>query len=212
MKVLLKQQTLILVPETEAERAELGERKAVRTSHVFYVLTHNGEGMALGDLGPREEVANEPINISSTCTHPAGRLISNFAATPFTLDSRDYACVEAFWQGLKFAKESERRRVASLEGPAARKAGEEQGYGATVTYEGRDIVVGTWEHWQLMEAACWAKFSQHAEAREALLSTGERPLQHRMRRDSRAIPGAIMAEIWMRIRGKLRSERGVGSS
>jgi predicted NAD-dependent protein-ADP-ribosyltransferase YbiA (DUF1768 family) len=210
MKVLLKRQTLVLVPETEADRASLDEWKTARTGHVFHVHTHTGEAMVLGDLCPREDACNEPINISSTCAHPAGRLISNFAPTPFALDGREYACVEAFWQGLKFANESERRGVASLDGPAARKAGEEQGYGATVTYEGREIVVGTWEHWQLMEAACVAKFTQHDEAQAALLSTGERPLQHRMRRDSRAIPGAIMAEIWMRIRAMVRSRPSPG--
>jgi predicted NAD-dependent protein-ADP-ribosyltransferase YbiA (DUF1768 family) len=63
--------------------------------------------------------------------------------------------------------------------------------------------VGTFEHWALMESACRAKFSQCVEAREALLATGERPLVHRVKRDSRAIPGVIMADIWMRIRVRL---------
>ena len=43
-------------------------------------------------------------------------------------------------------------------------------------------------------------------AREALLSTGTRPLMHRMRRDSKTIPGVIMADIWMRLRERLRAE------
>jgi hypothetical protein len=55
-----------------------------------------------------------------------------------------------------------------------------------------------------MEQACRAKFSQNEEARTALLATGRRPLVHRMRRDSRTIPGVIMADIWMRIRDRLR--------
>ena len=37
-----------------------------------------------------------------------------------------------------------------------------------------------------------------------LLSTGERPLMHRTRRDSRTIPGVVMADIWMRIRDGLK--------
>jgi hypothetical protein len=41
-------------------------------------------------------------------------------------------------------------------------------------------------------------------ARAALLSTCERPLQHPMRRDSEIIPGINMADIWMRIRNRLR--------
>jgi hypothetical protein len=55
-----------------------------------------------------------------------------------------------------------------------------------------------------MERACRAKFEQCHEAREALLSTGTRPLTHRMRRDSKSIPGVIMADIWMRIRRHLQ--------
>jgi predicted NAD-dependent protein-ADP-ribosyltransferase YbiA (DUF1768 family) len=54
-----------------------------------------------------------------------------------------------------------------------------------------------------MKQACRAKFTQNAEARAALLSTGERPLTHRVRRDSATIPGVIMADIWTRIRATL---------
>jgi hypothetical protein len=35
------------------------------------------------------------------------------------------------------------------------------------------------------------------------LATGSRPLVHRVRRDSRIIPGDLMAGIWMRIRATL---------
>jgi predicted NAD-dependent protein-ADP-ribosyltransferase YbiA (DUF1768 family) len=58
-----------------------------------------------------------------------------------------------------------------------------------------------------MAEACRAKFTQHAGAREALLSTGSRLLTHRTRRDSRTIPGALMADIWMRLRGQIRDGR-----
>jgi hypothetical protein len=55
-----------------------------------------------------------------------------------------------------------------------------------------------------MERACAAKFEQHAQARRALLATGERPLTHKVRPDSRTIPGVILADIWMRLRERLR--------
>ena len=75
---------------------------------------------------------------------------------------------------------------------------------ADLLREGQEILVGTWAHWQLMERACRAKFAQNREATDALLSTGDRPLTHVVRRDSRTIPGVIMAAIWMRIRKDLR--------
>lgn len=208
MKVLLKAGQMVLIPESDSETAELTAWKAERARHVFAVQNTAGEGVALIDLGVREDACNEPFPIASFVKDPAAQLISNFAATPFTLDGREYASVESFWQGLKFAKASERRRIAALPGPQARQEGEEQGYGETVEYEGETVPVGAWGHWQLMDRACWAKFTQNEEARQALLSTGERPLVHRVRRDSRTIPGVLMAEIWMKIRRKLRETGG----
>src|SRR5262249_33934821 len=150
------------------------------------------------------DACREPINITSRIADPALRIISNFAETWFYLDGRAYASVEGFWQGLKFEEPAERERVAQLSGKVAQEAGRERTYGASVTYEGASVAVGTWSHWRLMERACRAKFEQNLAAREALLSTGERPLTHRVRRDSKAIPGVIMADIWTRIRADLR--------
>ena len=86
---------------------------------------------------------------------------------------------------------------------AAKRAGEEAIPAESFKYEGQKITPGTYAHWKLMERACWAKFTQNEEAREALLATGKRPLTHVMRRDSTTIPGAIMSEIWTRIRTRL---------
>src|SRR5262249_14140692 len=118
-----------------------------------------------------------------------------------------YRSVESFWQGLKFGNEHDRRRLADLHGPQAHAEGDKQGYDATVNYRGKNIVVGTSAHWRLMERACCAKFEQNAEARAALLSTGDRPLLHVARRDSTTIRGVIMAQIWMRIRKRWRNAK-----
>lgn len=71
-------------------------------------------------------------------------------------------------------------------------------------WQGVTVAAGSPEHWALMRGACEAKFSQNDEARTALLATGERWLTHKVRRDSRTIPGAIMADIWMKIRTRLQ--------
>jgi predicted NAD-dependent protein-ADP-ribosyltransferase YbiA (DUF1768 family) len=205
MKAVLKDHKLILVPEGDAETRALGEWKGCRIGHVFCAHPNEGTGLPLKDLGPREVACNEPINVSSRSDDESVRLIGNFAATPFELDGRRYASVESFWQGLKFDDRLERRRVAESEGPAARHVGEKKGYGATVAYECRRIAVGTWDHWELMRLACRAKFAQNEAARAALLATGDRPLTHKTRHDSRTIPGAVMAEIWMEIRRELAS-------
>jgi predicted NAD-dependent protein-ADP-ribosyltransferase YbiA (DUF1768 family) len=136
-------------------------------------------------LRKQRPAPREPINI--TFKAPGlWRLISNIAATEFVLDGLSYASVEAFWQGLKFPDETKRREIASFFGSQAKDAGFRAPASNAIVYFGRPIGLGTWEHWQLMERACMAKFEQNDDARLALMSTGKRPLVHQMKLDSRA--------------------------
>lgn len=205
MKFILKPRHLIVVPESSDEREAVAAWKEEHTDHVFHLSEQAGVGMELRDLGPRPDACREPVNISSKAPDPALRLIGNFAATPFALDGAIYGSIEGFWQSLKFEVPEQREKVGRMSGPAARSAGQSVRYGATVSYLDRLIRVGTFEHWALMERACWAKFTQNEDAKAALLATGDRPLAHRVRRDSETIPGVIMAEIWMKTRHSLRS-------
>jgi predicted NAD-dependent protein-ADP-ribosyltransferase YbiA (DUF1768 family) len=200
MKVRLKSNLLVITAETEDEIAEVAAWSAHGDDHVFALRTQAAASFRLVDLGPRPGACREPINVTSRSADPAIRLLSNFAETPFELDGQRYASVEAFWQGLKFPDESRRREVATLHGHAARSAGAVAPAAVTFEYGGRTIRVGTADHWDLMANACWAKFLQNQAAREALIGTGDRPLTHKVRHDSRNIPGVVMADIWMRIR------------
>jgi predicted NAD-dependent protein-ADP-ribosyltransferase YbiA (DUF1768 family) len=203
MRMLLKPDILVLIPESPEEVAELSAWKAGREGYVAALRTECGAGVNFNVLGPREDVCRDPMNVTSRHADPKVALISNFAATPFELDGRSYASVESFWQGLKFP-EMQRAEIATWDGRLAKRAGEATPYGASISYQGEIIPVGTWKHWQLMERACRAKFTLNFKAQAALLSTGDRPLMHRVRRDSRTIPGVIMADIWMRIRHQLQ--------
>lgn len=204
MKVLLKPHLIIITPETAEERATVAAWADAWDGHVFALAHQGGRACLLRDLGSRAEACREPINVTSRATDLHIRLISNLAHTPFVLDGQAYASVKAFWQGLKFPDAERRRQIAPLHGQEARRAGAAAEPSDAIVYRGQRVRAGTIDHWQLMSRACWAKFSQHTEAREALLSKGERPLVHRVRRDSRTIPGAIMAEIWMQVRRGLR--------
>ncbi len=150
--------------------------------------------------------AEPPINITFDETPMPLRLISNLAETSFELDGRWYSSVEGFWQGLKFADAADRERLAELAGHSAKSAGPKVEPGDRLVYEGREVVVGTVDHWALMERANTAKFEQDEDARAALLSTGTSPLIHQVAVDSRTIPGIVMADIWMRIREELADE------
>jgi hypothetical protein len=170
MRVLLKDDVLVLTPETAEEEAEITTWKSSRGDQVFCLRPSESSSVELHQLGPRVEACREPINAVSNSVDPNARLISNFAATPFDLDGRHYQSVDSFWQGLKFPDERDRRRVGELDGPQARAEGES--YGATICYGGEDIVVGTSAHWRLTEKACRAKFEQNAEARAAFAGDG----------------------------------------
>ncbi len=203
MKVRLKPNLLIVSGETPEEIRELAEWAGRHDDHAFWLMFQDEQTVRLSDLGPKKDACREPINVISTSSDPDVRLISNFAETPFALDGRSYSSVEGFWQGLKFTDEAKRREIAALAGPRARRAGDESSESGAFLYEGQTIRAGSPEHWRLMALACWAKFSQHEEAKRALLETGERPLVHKTRRDSRTIPGVIMADIWMSVRDGL---------
>ncbi len=204
MRTILKDGLIVLVPETAAEAREVGRWLERNEGHALEAVSQS-DAVELRSLGPRADACREPINIVSASPDADVRLMSNFGATPFEMDGERYRSIESFWQGLKFDDSEERRRIAGLDAREAHAAGDPKGYGPTVTYGGEAVPVGTWQHWQLMERACLAKFTQHLEARVALLATGSRPLIHVLRKDSRTIPGAIMAEIWMRIRRELQS-------
>jgi predicted NAD-dependent protein-ADP-ribosyltransferase YbiA (DUF1768 family) len=202
MKTLLQPEHLILVPETDEEQTALTAWRDAHDGFAFAMLPNAGAGASMVALGRREDACREPINVTSDSPYPVC-LIANFAPTPFALDGVAYACVEAFWQSLRFP-DAERPRIAKLDGVAAKRESSHQPYGQTIIYGGEAIAVGTHDHWTLMQRACRAKFEQNADAYAALLATGERPLIHRVRRDSRTIPGVIMADIWMRLRTTLR--------
>lgn len=191
---------LVVTGEAPDDAKALQAWAADLEGHAFRLTIQDGRSIRFDDLGPQADACREPINIVYEQCEPPLQLISNLAHTPFELDGRGYASVEAFWQGLKFPQEEKRTEITGLHGQEARRAGFAAPTGETFEFDRRLLRTGTYEHWALMKKACRAKFEQHEAAREALVSTGTRPLEHRVRRDSKTIPGVIMADIWMRIR------------
>jgi predicted NAD-dependent protein-ADP-ribosyltransferase YbiA (DUF1768 family) len=187
---------------TPGEGETLADWLDGHAGQVFRLQAIKGGSALLQAIGPEAEACRIPINITSQTPEPL-RLVSNFAHTSFVLDDKSYESIEGFWQGLKFPDEADRRRLALLHGSEARDAGYHAPESDTLMYDGENVRVGTYAHWRLMEKACRAKFAQHAAAREALLSTRNRPLVHQVKRDSKNIPGVVMAAIWMRIRERL---------
>lgn len=192
-------------PEEQAVCALLG----AADGHVFQLHAATDRGVAFSEIGPEDDARRAPLNIVQSIA-PRFAAISNLAHTPFELGGERYASIEGFWQGLKRLDPVERRGMAKLWGSEAKERGGGVEQPVEFVYEGIMIGAGSPEHWALMRAACEAKFTQHDEARIALLATGERWLTHKVRKDSRTIPGVIMADIWMRIRAGLQDEEASG--
>jgi predicted NAD-dependent protein-ADP-ribosyltransferase YbiA (DUF1768 family) len=202
MKLSFQNNVIGLSAETPEEQ-EICEILALANGHIMQLHASSRRGVALSMIGPEEDARRAPLNIVQSIA-PRYAPISNLAHTPFEIDGQRYASIEAFWQGLKQPDPVHRRTMAKLWGSEAKERGSSLDQPETFPYQGEIITTGSPEHWALMRAACDAKFTQNDAARIALLETGERWLTHKVRRDSRTIPGAIMADIWMRIRARLR--------
>lgn len=154
-------------------------------------------------------------------------ILSNFAATPFTLRGVRYASVEGFWQMMLYPEGADdlraraasvkwphtRLEVAEMTGFAAKAAGEiaEQNMSRLgidwVTFEGermpyRSMTKG--KHYQLVVEAMRAKLAQNPRVREILLSTGNLILRPDHIQEANAPPEWAYFQIWMEIRSELQ--------
>src|SRR5579864_5494872 len=123
-------------------------------------------------------------------------ILSNFAATPFTLRGKRYASVEGFWQMMLYPEGPDdprskapgvawphtRDEVAQMTGFEAKGAGDAAEKNMAkmgidwVTFEGRRMECRSMqqaEHYRLIVAAMRAKLEQNPKVREILLATGD---------------------------------------
>src|SRR5690348_3907726 len=159
-------------------------------------------------------MSEKPIIIAYYDGDEEGKILSNFAKTPFALDGQQYWTVEAFWQSLKTEDPIIREKVASLhEGIDAKQLGKFLSSTKQIfTYQGKLYRVGSEAHHQLLERALRAKTAQNPTVQEALQKTGIRPLRHALKNrfgqwrpgDSPALPAITFELLWTRIRQELR--------
>lgn len=151
-------------------------------------------------------------------------ILSNFAATPFTLYGVTYASVEGFWQMMLYPEgptdpraslpwPNTRAQVAQMTAFEAKAAGEigEQNMHKLgidwVTFEGRrfpyrSMVKG--EHYRLIVEAMHAKLAQNPKVRRVLFSTGNLVLRPDHIQEPNAPPEWAYFKIWMSIRAELK--------
>ncbi len=154
-------------------------------------------------------------------------ILSNFAATPFTLRGKRYASVEGFWQMMLYpegpddvrAKTSgvtwphTREEVSQMTGFEAKSAGEAAEKNMAkmgidwVTFEGQQLEYRSMkkaEHYRLIVAAMRAKLEQNPKVREILLATGDLVLRPDHIQEANPPPEWKYFQIWMELRSELQ--------
>lgn len=151
-----------------------------------------------------------PLNVFSRSAEEIGRLMSNLADTPFTLDGIRYASVESFYVALKFVDPERRAKAASLHGPAARSFGLKS-KAVETRYRGETLVLGSDAHHALIKRAIQAKLLEHPAIASAFVATRPRPIVHDTgRREHRRT--RLPAEVFCRILTELREALAIPSS
>jgi predicted NAD-dependent protein-ADP-ribosyltransferase YbiA (DUF1768 family) len=154
-------------------------------------------------------------------------ILSNFAATPFTLRGKRYASVEGFWQMMLYPEgpgdprakapgitwPHSRAEVAQMTGFEAKDAGtlaqdnmRKMGIG-WVTFEGRLMPYRSkkkGDHYRLILEAMRAKLAQNPKVREILLSTGDLVLLPDHIQEADPPAEWLYFRIWMDLRRDLQ--------
>lgn len=153
-------------------------------------------------------------------------ILSNFAATPFTLHGKRYTSVEGFWQMMLYPEgpgdprakargvvwRHTRDEVAQMTGFEAKDAGTlaERNMRILgidwVTFEGGRMVYRSLKksaHYRLIVEAMRAKLEQNPKVREILISTGDLVLLPDHIQEATPPPEWRYHRIWMDLRSEL---------
>jgi len=155
-------------------------------------------------------------------------ILSNFAATPFTLYGKRYASVEGFWQMMLYPEGPDdprakfsgiawmhtREEVAQMTAFDAKNAGElgEENMKKMgidwVTFDGKRMKYWSaekGEHYRIIVAAMRAKLEQNPKVRQILLSTGNLILLPDHIQEENPPAEWRYFQIWMDLRSKLKT-------
>jgi predicted NAD-dependent protein-ADP-ribosyltransferase YbiA (DUF1768 family) len=120
----------------------------------------------------------KPLNIWSRSDEEIGRLMSNFAYTPFTLDGVEYASIEAFYASvLNQQSGAKREKVRRMWGVRA-KHEIPRIKPEWIEYQGEKFATGSGQHHNLVKEAIRAKLAAHPRIAQAFAATRPRPLVH----------------------------------
>jgi len=130
--------------------------------------------------------------------------LSNFAPFPIELDGERWPTSEHYFQAQKFEDEAYRQKIRKTSSPMQ---------AARLGRDRKQKLRGDWESVKIgiMRQAVLAKFTQHADLRELLLSTGEAKIVEHTENDDYWGDGGdgsgknMLGRILMEVRDTLRA-------
>lgn len=146
----------------------------------------------------------KPLNVYSRSDEGIGRLMSNFARTPFVLDGVEYASIEGFYVALKFLDTDRRAKAAKLYGLVAKRMGMKSTLTETF-YCGSWFRLGSEEHHALIKRALRAKLEAHPRIMADFVATRPRPIFHDTGRPD-PVGARFPATVFIRLLAELRDE------
>ena len=160
-----------------------------------------------------EEQENIRINMFRDSPWP-GKVLSNFAETPFELDGVKCKCSESFIQSLKVKNRNDQKAFCLLSGLEAWEKGSELTKSIFITGKiwwcGIPYILHSPEHFELVRRGLLAKFLQSPEAKDALLATENAKLVHDYGQalgKKQSLPVDVFCKIVTEIRSVLVSEK-----
>ena len=130
---------------------------------------------------------------------------SNFAYYPIKIGKKRWPTTEHYFQAMKFKDKAEQEKIRKANSPMlAARMGRDRKRPLRRDWESAKVNV--------MREAVWAKFTQHKELRELLLSTGDAKIVEHTANDSYWGDGGdgkgknMLGQILMATRRKLRDE------
>ncbi|MGE3852733.1 MAG: NADAR family protein [Planctomycetota bacterium] len=131
---------------------------------------------------------------------------SNFSRHPITIDGETWPTTEHYFQAMKFPDDADRRaRIRTAKTPAdCKKVAWEKGVPIRADWDTHRL--------EVMRVALRAKFTQHDDARETLLGTGDEELVEHTSKDRYWGDGGdgsgqnMLGKMLMELRDALRNE------
>ena len=160
---------------------------------------------------------DDALNIRSDSKDPRGRILANPTHTPFQIGKLIFLSVESALQGIKFEDEKKQRKVFTMRGKDALKAGREitnsikDGEEHFVYWNSRQIVYNSDEHRFIIGLFLYAKMWQNPEVQEALLSTKGTFIYHNvgLEHPNTSLPEKFYIKFLLSLRGMLEGLRDI---